>query len=523
MKYDLGQYADRVKRTLDILDKQDFGRRIWEKDASLWRQDEAGAQIIKDRLGWLNIVSDISGQTDAIIEFAEEIQEAGFKHAVLIGMGGSSLCPEVSRLTFGVKNGYPDLIVLDSTVPETILKLDKQINPAETLFIVSTKSGATVETLSAYRYFRKKAQGRQFVAITDPDSELEEEVHGVGFRGIFNNPPDIGGRFSALSYFGLVPAAIIGIDVKLLLSRAASMMKLCAPRVKPSENPGIILGAIMAELAMMGRDKLVLSMSPKIRSFGAWIEQLVAESTGKHGTGILPIDGDYSGDDALTVYVTMKNEPDAVKNQPFVQIVLDDEYDLGGEYFRWEFAAAVASALLGVNAFDQPNVQEAKDVTGRLLKESSIGDLGLRIGDWGVRIPAFLNQYQPGNYFALMAFLDRSEEVDDLLRQIQTRIQKTCHAPVTVGYGPRFLHSTGQFHKGGPNSGIFIQFTADDAEDVSIPGADYTFSTLKQAQALGDAIALQGKGRPFIRLHLGGDIVGGLKHLLSLIEETNSS
>ncbi|HET6452906.1 MAG TPA: glucose-6-phosphate isomerase [Armatimonadota bacterium] len=512
MQFDLGQYTERVQRTLQILDKQDFSRRLWEKDASLWRQDEAGANLIRDRLGWLSIVADMSDQADAIMEFAEEVK--GFKHAVLMGMGGSSLCPEVSRLTFGVKSGYPDLMVLDSTVPETILNLEKKIDVSKTLFIVSGKSGATVETTSVYRYFREKATGKQFVAITDPGTPLEEEVHKVGFRGVFLNPSDIGGRYSALSYFGLVPAAIIGIDIRLLLNRASAMMEECSRKVKPSQNPGVILGTIMAELAMMGRDKLSLVLSPEFRSFGAWIEQLVAESTGKHGTGILPIDGDYSGDDSFTVYVNEQGD-----SRPSVQINLNDAYDLGGEYFRWEFATAVASALLGVNAFDQPNVQEAKDRTNDILK-GSITDCGLRITDWE-DIPIFLSQYQTGNYFALMAFLDRSDEADGLLKQIQAAIQKKCHAPVTLGYGPRFLHSTGQFHKGGPNNGLFIQFTADDPVDVPIPGQPYTFSTLKHAQAAGDAIALLSKGRPFVRLHLGSYPVGGLKRILDLIEETN--
>lgn len=519
MEAELGQYADRVKRTLDILDKQDFSRRLWEKDASLWRQDESGSQEIRDRLGWLNIVSRISRQADAIIEFAEGIKRAGYKHAVLMGMGGSSLCPEVSRLTFGVKPGYPDLVVLDSTVPETILKIEKQINLAETLFIVSTKSGTTVETMSAYRYFREKAEGNQFVAITDPDTPLEEEVHGVGFRGMFLNPPDIGGRYSALSYFGLVPAAIIGTDIKLLLDRAASMVKLCGPKVRPSENTGVILGAIIAELALLGRDKLTLSFSPEIKSFGGWVEQLVAESTGKHGLGILPVDGDYYGDDALTVYMRLKDEAQASENQPHVELVLDDIYDLGKEYFRWEIATAVAGALLGVNAFDQPNVQESKDRTNDILDGSLSPTPHSALST--PHLPAFLEQYQPGNYFALMAFLDKSNVVDAVLRQIQNSIQKKCQAPVTLGYGPRFLHSTGQFHKGRPNNGLFIQFTADDPVDVPIPGADYTFSALKEAQAAGDGIALQSKGRPFIRFHLGSDPVGSLKRLLDLIEETN--
>ena len=519
MQFDLGQYAERVQRTLQILDKQDFSRRLWEKDASLWRQDQEGSQTVRDRLGWLSIVADMSDQADAIMEFAEEVK--GFKHAILMGMGGSSLCPEVSRLTFGVKPGYPDLMVLDSTVPETVLNLEKKIDVSKTLFIVSGKSGATVETTSVYRYFREKATGKQFVAITDPDTPLEEDVHNSGFRGLFSNPPDIGGRYSALSYFGLVPAAIIGMDIRLLLNRASAMMEECGPKVKPSQNPGVILGTIMAELAMMGRDKLSLVLSPEFRSFGAWIEQLVAESTGKHGTGILPIDGNYSGDDSLAIYMKLKDEPNISGNHPYVQLTLDDLYDLGGEYFRWEFATAVASALLGVNAFDQPNVQEAKDITNTLLKESSIADCGLRIADWGDRIATFLSQYQPGDYFALMAFLDKSDEVDALLRQIQDRIQKKCQAPATLGYGPRFLHSTGQFHKGGPNNGLFIQFTADDPVDVPIPGRPYTFSTLKHAQAAGDAIALQSKGRPFVRLHLGSDPIGGLRRILDLIEETN--
>lgn len=555
-----------------MLEKQAFSERLWRKDPTVWRQGPKGAKVIRNRLGWLNVVETMMPRVPEITQFADDIKAAGFTHAVLMGMGGSSLSPEVSNLTFGVRPGHPDLMVLDSTVPASVLEIEGRIDPARTLFIVAMKSGATVETNSCYRYFHDRVRagigdraGDNFVAITDPGTSLEAEAHRNRFRDLFLNFADIGGRYSALSYFGLVPAAIIGVDIARLLDRALSMMKACGPDVSPSENPGIALGAVLAEHAMQGRNKMTLVLSPEIRSFGYWVEQLVAESTGKNGTGILPVEGEsiadpaHYGDDRVFVYLRLKTSNDTDLDRgvgaleqagiPVLRVDLDDVYDLGKEYFRWEMATAVASALLGVNAFDEPNVKESKDNTRRFLHKpekhhmlpkerpiASEGDLhiycsqAMRSALDSVRaemslpekslsayLKAFLNLHQPGNYFALMAFMRSTQSVDCAFQCLRASLRDAFKAATTLGYGPRFLHSTGQFHKGGPSNGIFVQFAADDEEDIRIPGKPYGFSTLKQAQAMGDAASLRSKGRPFMRIHLGSDVEAGLKHILDMI------
>jgi glucose-6-phosphate isomerase len=570
----IGDYQGMVDYALAALDEQGFSQRLWEKDPGLWRQGVEIDKAIKNRLGWLEVVNTMIERSAEIVDFAEKVKSDGFTHAVLMGMGGSSLSPEVSAITFGAKSGYPSVIVLDSTVPSTVADVEKRIDLEKTLFIVSTKSGTTVETLSAYKYFFEKLQakkgstaGSSFVAITDPGSKLQSEAAEKDFRHAFINFEDIGGRYSALSYFGLVPAAIMGVDVKLLLDRAAQMVESTASSVLPSESPSIILGAVLGELALKGRNKLTLVTSPKIRSFGLWVEQLVAESTGKNGAGIVPVDGellaapaDY-GDDRLFVHlrvasdeteeVTAKLKALEKTGQPVVTIDLDDEYDLGGEYFRWEIATGVASALLGVNSFDEPNVKESKDNTNRLLDafkaNGSLPEVSPVLEEDGIKlycddqtktilnrtmevggvseksiltyISAHLDQFQPGNYFGLMAFIRQTPEIDELFRSIRSTLVPAYSAATTLGFGPRFLHSTGQLHKGGPNSGIFIQFTADDNIDVAIPAEPYTFSILKQAQSMGDGISLRSKGRPMIRLHLGKDPVAGLEKVLGLIRE----
>lgn len=578
----LGDYQSRVDYALASLTEQAFVHRLWEKDPSIWKQGHDADKGIRDRLGWLDVaqkmLSTPEGGTqtraDEITAFVEEARAAGFTQAVLMGMGGSSLSPEVSRLAFGVKEGYLDLIVIDTTVPSAILDAERRIDPAKTLFIVSTKSGGTVETLSAYRFFYEKVKaagvddpGKSFIAITDPGTSLQSEAEAKGFRKVFTNFEDIGGRYSALSYFGLVPAAVIGVDVKLLLDRAQRMVACSAGCVGPADSPGIVLGTIVGELAEEGHDKLTLVMSPEIAGFGYWVEQLVAESTGKNGVGIVPVEGEQLGapvnyaDDRLFVYVKLSGSADTEidakikalekSGQPVVRIELADLYDLGQEYFRWEMATATACAILGVNAFDQPNVQESKSNTDRLLGElKEKGELPSEqrvIEENGVTLycdadtkalldkiiaagpypepslqaylAAHLNRFQPGNYFALMAFLPATPRIDGVLQCMRGHLRDSYTAATTSGYGPRFLHSTGQLHKGGPNIGIFIQFTADDAEDVEVPGAHYTFSTLKQAQSMGDAQALENKGRPMIRIHLGADPLAGLNHVLDLVHQ----
>lgn len=573
----LGDYQARVDYALGAMDEQAFSRRFWEKDPSLWKQGPDGEKVILNRLGWLGVVPTMIERVPEILRLVEEVRADNFTHAVLMGMGGSSLSPEVSRLTFGVKEGYLDLMVLDSTIPSAVADIERRIDPAKTLFIVSTKSGTTVETLSAYEYFYQSLSnligdraGKNFIAITDPGTPLEEEAGKRGFRKTFINFPDIGGRYSALSYFGLVPAALIGVDINELMNRANSMAEACGPDVQPSENPAMILGAVMAELAMEGRNKLTLIMPQEIGSFGCWIEQLVAESTGKSGTGVLPVEGEFLtdpanyGDDRLFVYTRLasfanteldeKVDTLIASGQPVLCIYLDDLYDLGAEYFRWEMATGVASALLGVNAFDEPNVKESKDNTNRLLSqfkaeghlpqdEPVIEESGILLycdeetksvldkirtkGPYRDEsllsyIAAHLDQFQPGNYFALMAFIKPSEEIDGIFQCMRGHLRDAYSAATTLGYGPRFLHSTGQFHKGGPNTGMFIQFTADDSEDVPVPGQLYSFSILKQAQAMGDALSLRSKGCRLIRIHLGADIERVLNYVLDLVHQAVS-
>lgn len=556
-----GPKSGDCSRLLDILTTQAFSQRLWAKDPTVWRQGPDGAGEITNRLGWLDVMSTMQDRLGEIAGFADEVKEAGFKHVVLLGMGGSSLSPEVSKLTFGIKSGYPDLMVLDSTVPESVLKVEKAIDPKKTLFVVAMKSGSTVETNSCYRYFYSKVgTGDNFAAITDPGTSLETEANDKKFRKLFLNMPDIGGRFSALSYFGLVAAALIGVDISTILERAQDLADACKPGVPLTSNPGVVLGALLAENALRGRDKLTLILPSELTSFGYWVEQLVAESTGKFGQGVLPIEGEpvmaagSYGDDRVFVYTSIKGQKDAALDAkvsaletaglPVIRIEMNDVYDIGAEYFRWEMATSVACALLGVNAFDQPNVQESKDNTKSLLNSydqtGSLPESAPIFTGEGISlfcdsltkaeldairqseslesyVGAFLNLYQPGNYFALMAFLSPSDATDSAFAEMRSALSGKYNAATTLGHGPRFLHSTGQFHKGGPNSGIFIQFTADDAVDLAIPAASYSFSTLKNAQALGDSHALMSKGRPFLRIHLGADAAGGLKRILSMI------
>lgn len=570
----IGDGRPHTSHVLHNLSEVAFARRLWEKDPSLWKQGPDGSKVIKNRLGWLNIADVMEDCADDIVKFADDVKGAGFIHAVLLGMGGNSLSPEVSRLTFGAKKGYPDLIVLDTTVPAAILDADRAIDPARTLFIVSSKSGTTVETMDGYRYFRDKVEslkgdraGDNFIAITDSGTPLESMAREQNFRRVFINPSDIGGRYSALSYFGLVPAAIIGVDIKPLLDKASQMTTASAPCVTPTDNPGMVLGVVMGELARVGHDKVTLVASPEIESFGLWVEQLLAESTGKNGMGLIPVTGelladpDHYNSDRLFVYLRLETsnnrdldlKVDALQRagQPVVRIRLDDRYDLGQEYFQWEIATATAGAILGINPFDEPNVKESKDNTNRMLDEfkrnGKLPDEQFVKEQGGVKlycdpdykaaldkvraagpyvedtmlsyIAAHLKQFQSGNYFALMAFVEPSPQVDGIFDCMRGQLRDSYRAATTFGCGPRFLHSTGQLHKGGPNSGIFIQFTADDAQDVPIPGEPYTYGILKQAQAMGDALSLRAKGRPLIRLHVGADVVDGLSRALDLVHE----
>ena len=517
----LGTLLQDVETSLADLQQRDVVGRLWRKDHTVWKPDPAE---ITNRLGWLTVIDLMCDQVPILQAFAQEVRDAGINRVVLLGMGGSSLGPEVLRQTFGSAPGYPELIVLDSTVPAWVQAVTDAIDPARTLFVVSSKSGTTIEPLSFYRHFRglvKRAvgtekAGQHFVAVTDPGTPLARLAQEEGFRRIFLNPPDIGGRYSVLSYFGLVPAVLTGIDIAALLDRADCMREGCASCVPPHDNPGAWLGAIMGTLALKGRDKLTLVTSPSIGSFGLWVEQLIAESTGKDGRGIIPVAGEpltappSYGEDRLFVYLRLEGDDNAgtdaalerikASGQPVVRLDLKGRYDLGAEFFRWEFATAVAGAMLGIHPFDQPNVQQAKALTERVLQERQSSG---RLPEVEVAssLRDLLTLARPGDYLAIMAYLRQTPATDRALADLRRRVVERYGITTTLGYGPRFLHSTGQLHKGGPDTGLFLQVTANHEKDLPIPGEPYTFGALADAQALGDLQALQALGRRVIRVN----------------------
>jgi transaldolase/glucose-6-phosphate isomerase len=539
-------------------------RRLWKADASLW----TGAD--EDRwLGWLDIAASQVEDIARLQAVAADVVAGGFQHVLLLGMGGSSLCPEVLAQTFGRQQPHPELRVLDSTVPAQVLATANAIDSARTLFIVSSKSGGTEESNVLMEYFLDAARSaveedapRHFVAITDPGSSLEARAQSEGFRSIAHGVPEIGGRFSALSDFGMLPAAAMGLDVGALLDRAVAMARACGPDADPATNPGLELGVILGVLAAQGRDKLTLVASPPIESLGAWLEQLVAESTGKHGHGLVPVDGeslaapDAYGDDRLFVY--LRTDPacaeqdaaiDALERagQPVVRIPVASRLDLAAEFFRWEFATAVSGAMLGVNPFDQPDVEAAKVATrsltaayaetGRLPETTPFFEEdGVKLvastdradalmgaaGSGGLSglLGSHLASLEAGDYFAINAVLERNDEHDARLQSIRNRVRDAKHVATTVGYGPRFLHSTGQLHKGGPNSGVFLQITADAADAVSIPGRQYGFDVLIRAQALGDFQVLMERDRRALHVMVGSDVSAALTQIERAIQSS---
>src|ERR1044072_8272620 len=559
----LGKYADAVSAAIKEAEKGDVMRRVWRKDAALWKSEEDAQKLIKNSLGWLNVAGQLIGVEDELIAFADRLREKGYKHIVLNGMGGSSLAPEALRRTFGKQEGYPELLVLDSTDPDTVAQFREKIDPAHTLFVVSSKSGTTTEPLSFYRYWYaevgkvKENPGENFLAVTDPGTKMEADATHDKVKRIFLNPSGIGGRYSALSYFGIVPAALMGVDIRKLLDRAERAIQACSQVVPVSLNPGARPGAIIGECARAGRDKLTIVADPKVESFGLWVEQLIAESTGKEGKGVVPVAGEplaapsAYGDERLFLSIAEGRLDSEIESKvkaleaaghPVVYRTLNDAYDLGEEFFLWEIATAVAGWRLGINPFDQPNVQESKDSTKELLEafkqngklqEQTVlaeGD-GLTIyADEATRaalaedgVPglfkAHLERVKPGDYIALLDYFEESEDAEGIVQQIRTHLRDATHCATTTGYGPRFLHSTGQLHKGGPDSGVFIQVTATDARDVKIPGEPFTFSTLKQAQALGDFQSLSKRGRRAVRVEIGPDVTAGLKRLYDLVRE----
>ena len=526
----LGDYLPDVESALAGLQSSQVISRVWSGDHTVWKPNPAE---IADRLGWLTVTDTMCEQVPWLEAFANEVRDAGFRHVVLLGMGGSSLGPEVLRQTFGTAPGYPELIVLDSTVPAWVQSVADAIDPSNTLFLVSSKSGSTTEPNMYYAYFRdlvekavgKEGAGQHFVAVTDAGTPLELMAKAQGFRRVFLNPSNIGGRYSVLSYFGLVPAALIGLDLVKLLDRADCMREGTASCVPVHENPGAWLGVVMGVLAQQGRDKLTLVTSPSICSFGLWVEQLIAESTGKDGLGVVPVAGEpiasanHYGDDRLFVYLRLDGDDNdetdhavqAIESsgRPVVRLDLRDKYDLGAEFFRWELATAVAGSILAINPFDQPNVQAAKDMTDSVLgRFESTGNLPA-MEDSAV-IKTILDQSKKGDYLVIMAYVKQTPEVDQALDSLRRKVMESRGIATTMGYGPRFLHSTGQLHKGGPPSGLFLQLTAEHAQDLAIPTAPYTFGVLADAQAVGDLQALKGAERRAVRIDLGSDPAAGI-------------
>jgi len=541
-------------------------KRLWDRDSSLWTNSDENKW-----LGWLDIAKEQAATVDEFRRLAEEVHKAGFTQAVLLGMGGSSLCVEVLKLTFGKVPGFPEVLVLDSTDPAQVRSVERSLDLKKTIFIVSSKSGSTLEPNVFKQYFYERVKqvvgatevGKRFIAITDPGSQMQQVAEKDGFRHIFFGLPSIGGRFSALSNFGIIPGAIQGLDVSKLLAHATQMMRACSADVAADGNPGVVLGAILGTLGKMGRDKVTIITSPGIADLGAWLEQLIAESTGKEGKGLIPVDReslgspDVYGQDRVFVYLRLETAPDPLQDaavtapekagQPVVRIAVPDAYGVGGEFFRWEIATAVAGAVLGINPFNQPDVEASKVETRKLTSEyEKTGSLpaespfysedGIKLftdagnvevlkqragGDATLAgyLRAHLSRIQAGDYFALLAYIEMSEAHERLLQTIRHAVRDKKHVATCVGFGPRFLHSTGQAYKGGPNTGIFLQITCDDAADLPVPGQKYTFGVVKAAQARGDFQVLVERKRRALRIHLGPDVLSGLKTLNEAIRK----
>jgi glucose-6-phosphate isomerase/transaldolase/glucose-6-phosphate isomerase len=533
LSLDLASERSAFDTALSELEHTHAVERMWAHDPTLWKPNPADDVELSNRLGWLSLPDDFLGRLDELERPARQAVADGMRHVVVCGMGGSSLAPEVFRQTLGSTSGHPELIVLDFTDPTLIRLVDRTIDPRRTLFLISSKSGGTIEVMSFLAHFwaLTQANGQQFYAITDPGTSLARLAEERHFRGAFLNPTEIGGRYSALSFFGLVPAALSGVDVRRLLEAARTEKALCGPDRPPRDNSGAMLGAFMGGLARVGRDKLTLLASPGLSSFGLWVEQLIAESTGKEGTGIIPVVGEpfgapesYSRD---RCFVALRLEGDdnraldrtidSLRGKfPVIVRALRDTYELGAEMYCWEVATALAGALLHINPFDQPNVQESKDNTARVLQAHQT-DLPAGIRIQLEELSTFLKQASPGDYVALQAYVTPLPEIEAKLQQLRARIRDDRKVATTLGFGPRFLHSTGQLHKGGPRSGVFVQMTYQPLEDVEIPGQPYTFGTLYAAQALGDLLSLHGRGLRVARIELGTNPLTALSSQLSAV------
>ncbi|MDQ2771846.1 MAG: bifunctional transaldolase/phosoglucose isomerase, partial [Bacteroidota bacterium] len=557
-KMQLGQYQGAVDAQLAKFKADNFVHGFWDKKADLWTADEAGQHSIRSYMGWLRVAEVMVGRVTEIEQFVHSVRAAGFRHVVVMGMGGSTMAPIVFKSAFEKgENGLP-MSVLDTTDPGAVRAIEAAIPLAETLFIVASKSGTTAEPLAFGDYFYAKVQelkgdkaGENFVAITDPGSKFVADATEAGYRHIFLNFPEVGGRFSALTYFGLVPAALYGLPIGEILERAILMMRACGAYGATDKNPGLEFGSALGVLAQQGRDKLTIVVPEALHDLGLWLEQLIAESTGKEGKGILPVAGEPLGEpgmygtDRVFVYVGYKGQRDeantaklealAAAGHPVITLLMRDAYDLGQEFYRWEVATAVASAVFRINPFDQPNVQAAKTATDQLMKaveeegklpeteapaasENGVDYYTAAHGDRAADVlKAFFAQAKPGDFVCLQAYLTETPAVSASLLALRQRVMQELHLATTSGYGPRFLHSTGQYHKGGPNTGLFIQFTDDNPQDLALPGRSYTFGTFKNAQALGDLQALRDNGRRTLRVNLGQDAAAGLKTMLAAL------
>lgn len=558
--------ATTVKATIADWQSRGTMQRLWQRDATLWTgSDEA------NWLGWLDIVDEQIAQHDQLVKVAKEVQARGFQHVLLLGMGGSSLCPEVLRMTFGRITHFPTLHVLDSTDPAQVKAFEHQIDIPKTLFIVSSKSGSTLEPNIFKQYFFERTKqavgtvkvGSQFIAITDPGSKMQQVAEADRFLHIFFGRPSIGGRYSALSNFGMVPAAVMGLDTQKFLARAAEMARACGATATVEGNPGAVLGIILGTAANAGRDKVTIITSPGISDLGAWLEQLLAESTGKVGKGIIPVDResltapDAYSSDRVFVYIRLESAPDADQDakvaaiekagHPVVRIAMPDIYDLGAEFFRWEIATAVAGSIIGINAFNQPDVEASKIATRNLTSEyEKTGFLPAEkpvVEDAGIKLftdqknaaelakaagsnqslagylKAHLSRIKAGDYFAVLGYIQMNAEHEQSLKALRHLVRDQKRVATCLGFGPRFLHSTGQAYKGGPNSGVFLQVTCDDSVELPVPGQKFTFGVVKAAQARGDFQVLADRGRRALRVHLGSNVKAGLAALQTAIQK----
>lgn len=558
--------ATTVKATIADWQSRGTMQRLWQRDATLWTgSDEA------NWLGWLDIVDEQIAQHDQLVKIAKEVQARGFQHVLLLGMGGSSLCPEVLRMTFGRITQFPTLHVLDSTDPAQVKAFEHQIDIPKTLFIVSSKSGSTLEPNIFKQYFFERTKqavgavkvGSQFIAITDPGSKMQQVAEADRFLHVFFGRPSIGGRYSALSNFGMVPAAVMGLDTQKFLARAAEMARACGATATVEGNPGVVLGIILGTAANAGRDKVTIITSPGISDLGAWLEQLLAESTGKVGKGIIPVDResltapDVYSSDRVFVYVRLESGADADQDakvaaiekagHPVVRITVADIYDLGAEFLRWEIATAVAGAIIGINAFNQPDVEASKIATRNLTSEYEktgflpaekpvVENAGIKLftdeknaaelakaagSDQSLAgyLKAHLSRIKAGDYFAVLGYIQMNAEHEQSLQALRHLVRDQKRVATCLGFGPRFLHSTGQAYKGGPNSGVFLQVTCDDSVDLPVPGQKFTFGVVKAAQARGDFQVLADRGRRALRVHLGSNVKAGLAALQTAIQK----